>query len=102
MFGIEEYPLSFLMNFDLLMLIVVEYMHREVKLLGQVGYLLPCLIIPHSLNVNHNVMMQKMPYYLYKKVVVNLHDLEINEMCFVKLELKDSYLIEVLKLLQKH
>ena len=31
-----------------------------------------------------------------------LHDLEINEMYFVKLELKDSYLIEVLKLLQKH
>ena len=79
------------MNFDLLMLIVVEYMHREVKLLGQVGYLLPC-----------SIMMQKMPYYLYKKVVVNLHDLEINEMCFVKLGLKDSYLIEVLKLLQKH
>ena len=79
------------MNFDLLMLIVVEYMHREVKLLGRVGYLLAC-----------SIMMQKMPYYLYKKVVVNLHDLEINEMCFVKLELKDSYLIEVLKLLQKH
>ena len=79
------------MNFDLLMLIVVEYMHREVKLLGQVGCLVPC-----------SIMMQKMPYYLYKKVVVNLHDLEINEMCFVKLELKDSYLIEVLKLLQKH
>jgi len=79
------------MNFDLLMLIVVEYMHREVKLLGRVGYLLAC-----------SLMRQKMPYYLYKKVVVNLHDLEINEMCFVKLELKDSYLIEVLKLLQKH
>ena len=79
------------MNFDLLMPIVVEYMHREVKLLGRVGFLLAC-----------SIMMQKMPYYLYKKVVVNLHDLEINEMCFVKLELKDSYLIEVLKLLQKH
>jgi hypothetical protein len=79
------------MNFDLLMLIVVEYMHREVKLLGRVGFLLAC-----------SIMMQKMPYYLYKKLVVNLHDLEINEMCFVKLELKDSYLIEVLKLLQKH
>ena len=79
------------MNFDLLTLIVVEYMHHEVKLLGRLGYLLAC-----------SIMMQKMSYYLYKKVVVNLHGLEINGTYFVKLELKDSYLIEVLKLLQKH
>ena len=90
------------MNFDLLTLIVVEYMHHEVKLLGRLGYLLAYSIFPHSLNVKHNVMMQKMSYYLYKKVVVNLHGLEINGTYFVKLELKDSYLIEVLKLLQKH
>ena len=92
------------MNFDLLTLIVVEYMHHEVKLLGRLGYLLAYSIFPHThpLGGEHNVMMQKMSYYLYKKVVVNLHGLEINGMYFVKLELKDSYLIEVLKLLQKH
>lgn len=91
MFGIEEYPLNFLRNFDLLMLIVVEYMHHEVKLLGRLGSLFGA-----------RLAHLRMPYYLYRKVVVNLHDLEINGMYFVKLELKDSYLIEVLKLLQKH
>lgn len=34
LFGIVEYPLNFLMNFDFLELIVEEYKLLEVKLLG--------------------------------------------------------------------